>query len=86
MIFPTIHRNGTSREHLLGDFCKASIALDIAYEALKQTAPNGRDYYPQGAGVLCQATQEHLSRLKRLDEIKVEIDRLASHVDQEVPA
>ena len=49
MIYPTIHANGTTKERLLEAIEGASLALKIAEEKLAQTAPNGRDYYPQGA-------------------------------------
>jgi hypothetical protein len=48
MIYPTIHPNGTTKERLLETIEGASLALKIAEEKLEQTAPNGRDYYPQG--------------------------------------
>lgn len=76
MQLPTIHLNGTSKERLIESLCEASQALDLAYSALKQTAPNGRDYYPQGPDALTIATDEHIRRLLRLDGIKKEIDEL----------
>lgn len=81
MIVPTIHLNGTSKEQLLDDLGEASNALDAAYRALKECAPNGRDYYPQGAAALRQATEEHLDRLRRLDAIKAEVNALAVAID-----
>lgn len=77
MTLPTIHLNGTSKESLIDDLCTASDALNAAYEALKQTAPNGRDYYPQGPEAFAKAGGEHLDRLKRLNAIKKEIDDIA---------
>ena len=77
---PCIHLNGTSREGLLEALCNASNALNDAYSALKQTAPNGRDYYPLGAEAMEKATEEHMSRLRRLDEIKDEIDAIAQGI------
>ena len=76
MQLPTLHLNGTSGESLINALCEASSKLDDAYNALKQTAPNGRDYYPQGPEALTKATEEHRSRLRRLDAIKDEIDQL----------
>lgn len=74
MQIPCIHLNGTSRESLLNDLEAASTALDAAYEAMKRTAPNGRDYYPLGPQAIDTAVSEHMSRLRRLDAIKHEID------------
>ena len=82
MQLPTIHLNGTSKERLIEDLCHASHALDAAYDALRQTAPNGRDYYPQGPDALAKATDEHHRRLGRLDEIKKEVDELTLAVDR----
>lgn len=79
---PTIHLNGTSRERLLDGFMEASQAIEAAYQAIKQTAPNGRDYYPQGARAMEAAEAEHYSRLSRLDAIKKELDEMASAVSQ----
>lgn len=81
MTLPTIHLNGTSKERLVDALCDASNALNEAYEALKQTAPNGRDYYPQGNDALAAATSEHMDRLRRLDAIKDEVDQLAMAID-----
>ncbi len=82
MILPSIHSNGTSKDRLLLALTEASDALDTAYEMLKKTAPNGRDYYPQGPDALGMATAEHMDRLKRLDAVKSEIDALTVAIDQ----
>ena len=84
MIVPTIHLNGTGKERLIEPLCDASHALTDAYEALKQTAPNGRDYYPQGPDALRQATEEHHARLRKLDAIKAEIDALTLAIDDQL--
>lgn len=76
MQLPTIHLNGTSSERLIDALCDASAALDAAYVAIKQTAPNGRDYYPQGPDALRIATEEHSARLRAVDAVKAEIDQL----------
>lgn len=80
MQVPTVHLNGTSKDDLLKGLENASYCLTQAYEALKQTAPNGRDYYPQGNEALGKATEEHMDRLRRLDAINDEIDELAGEI------
>jgi len=80
MTVPTIHLNGTSKDSLIEGLCEASQSLNDAYDALKRTAPNGRDYYPQGPLALDAATDEHMGRLRRLDEIKREIDELTNAI------
>ncbi len=82
MQLPTIHSNGTSKGSLVVALSEASNALNIAYEKLKQTAPNGRDYYPQGSVAMNTAINEHQDRMKRLDEIKGEIDALTIAIDE----
>jgi len=82
MQLPCIHLNGTSKERLIESLCAASQALDLAYSALKQTAPNGRDYYPIGPGALERATAEHFGRLRKLDDVKKEIDEITVAIDR----
>ena len=82
MILPTIHLNGTSKSRLVESLCDASAAIEAAYRSLKQTAPNGRDYYPQGEKALEQATAEHFARLQKLDDVKQEVDRLTLAINE----
>lgn len=82
MQLPTIHKNGTGKVVLVGALLEASEALDLAYDALKATAPNGRDYYPQGAEAMRRATAEHVGRLERVAAVKREIDALMLAIDR----
>jgi len=77
---PEIHFNGTGKESLIESLCNASNALNDAYAALRQASPNGRDYYTQGPDAMERATREHLDRMKRLDEIKLEIDWMTCEI------
>lgn len=81
MQLPMIHLNGTSKESLIEGLCKASNAIEEAYQALKQTAPNGRDYYPLGSEAIRVAESEHMDRLRRLDGVKEEIDEMTRAID-----
>lgn len=74
---PMVHLNGTSKEHLLEVRDNAWHALAKAYDAVKSIAPNGRDYYPYGAGEFERATESHMSRLGRIQEV---IDELAAEL------
>lgn len=76
MTLPTIHLNGTSRDGLVSPLVAASDAIAVAFDALKQTYPNGRDYYPQGPDAIRRATEEYMARLHRLDSVKAEIDSI----------
>lgn len=82
MIVPTIHLNGTSKEALLDLLHEAGIAVNNATAAVMLTAPNGRDYYPQGPQAISQAIAEHDSRIKRLADIYDELANLYIAIDE----
>jgi len=79
LVLPVVHLNGTSREELMDQREKAWEAIGDAFEAVKQMAPNGRDYYPID-GLLEKAIEQHKRRLRTLqelqDELQEEIDRI----------
>lgn len=77
---PTIHRNGSSKQQLMEDLLTAMQAIDEAIKAVRQTSPNGRDYYPQGDDAFRTAGREHVERLKSLEKIKQELEELAMHI------
>lgn len=79
MMIPTIHLNGTSRDVLAAALEEAGSRLHDARDALAKTAPNGRDYYPQGAragrDAISWALDEHWARMHSLQAI---IDQIAA--------
>jgi len=77
MQLPLIHLNGTSRESLLDDACTACDAVRAAITALKDTAPNDRDYYPLVPDALRRAQDEYNSRAERLGSVLRELEELA---------
>lgn len=79
---PTVHMNGTPKQMLIDSLCVASQAIEAAYQAVKQTAPNGRDYYTQGAVAMEKAEAEHRERLRLLDKVKEEIDSMTVQIDK----
>jgi hypothetical protein len=81
LTLPTIHTNGTGKAQLIEALCDAGAALRAAIAALADTAPNGRDYYPQGDGALRAALQAHESRVQRVGEVRREIAELAEAID-----
>lgn len=81
MTTPTIHLNGTSKQELADGFELAYDALNAAYDAIKQTAPNGRDFYPQGEWVLSKAIGEHTSRLAQVELLMKEFEQLLEACD-----
>jgi len=74
---PSIHLNGTSKQELLEQQLVVMRALRDAIIALRAAAPHGRDYYPQGAGTIDRALEEHSRRLDKLHAIHAEIGGLA---------
>ena len=82
MTTPTIHLNGTPRERLIDALCDAGGAVSAAIGAVRYTAPNGRDYYPQGPEAIGTATAEHLVRLAKLQTVLDELQALALAIDE----
>lgn len=78
---PTIHHNGTSRDALLKGYIDAAEAIRDALKLVAQTAPNGRDYYPQGNTAILDAQREHKARLKMLMEVYRELSEMIDAVD-----
>jgi len=74
---PTIHINGTSRQDLVEQYVNARSALHEAIRAMQATAPNGRDYYPQGLQAIHEASSEHQERLYKLEVMAGEMFDLA---------
>ena len=83
---PTIHLNGSSGEELAARLEAAGAALFSAREALALTAPNARDYYPQGPDAHGRARREHDARARRLLEVQEELVQLHEHVVAAVDA
>ena len=75
-VFPTIHLNGTSKEALVDAYLDARWAILDAMEKLGYTAPNGRDYHPQGNSAFSAALEEHRSRLLRLNDVAKELEAI----------
>jgi len=64
----------------LGDAINAMDALRTAIEALDKTAPNGRDYYPQGGDALGLAFGEYLLRRDSLCNVLKELEQIAEYL------
>lgn len=86
MLVPTVHLNGTSAENLIRPLIEARRALRHALQAVDETAPNGRDYYPQGDDAIGVATREHLRRLDRIQAVSRELDELLEGVQEQADA
>lgn len=79
---PRIHLNGTSRESLEEQYEKALQVLGLAIDALGETSPNARDYYPIDSGAFSRARGEHASRVRRLREVQGELYWLRESLDE----
>jgi hypothetical protein len=77
---PTIHLNGSGRQHLLDGYSNARDKVRELESALMAAAPNGRDYYPQGESAIGRAIAEHCSRLDRLRALDAELAELQQAV------
>lgn len=75
--FPTVHMNGTSRKELMAQYTGAMSAVRDAIEVLRQTVPNGRDYYPQGPDAILEASKAHRARVARLQATHDELEEIA---------
>jgi hypothetical protein len=56
---PSIHLNGSGREHLVEQYCEQYNAIMAAVRILDGTGPNARDYYIQSAGAFEAARDQH---------------------------
>lgn len=83
LAIPSVHANGTSKGALIQQLSDAWDALEAARTALRQAAPNGRDYYPQGPDAIEQATAQHLDRLRRIDGVQDELQEMMRMIDEQ---
>lgn len=81
---PGLHLNGSDGPALLQALVAAEHAVHLAGDALAETTPHGRDYYPQGEAAYPQARAEHVDRSKRLDSVREELAALARAVQQQI--
>lgn len=82
MMVPTIHLNGARCDDLFTALLNAREAIRKAVEAVAETAPNDRDYYPQGPEAARRAIAEHRSRLERLQAVHEELGTIAEAIEQ----
>jgi hypothetical protein len=82
VVVPTVHLNGSSGSVLAERIKAAHGAISLAMEALAETAPNARDYYPQGDAAFAEADLEHRYRAQRLRDISVELIAIHEAISQ----
>jgi hypothetical protein len=83
MIAPTVHLNGTSKADLLAGYRKALDAFEVLIDAMKEIAPNGRDYYPQSPEAIYEAMEDHTYRFVQIRHIKSQIEAIAKKVSEQ---
>lgn len=79
---PIVHLNGTSKEYLQEQIEAAYSALNAAYDVLKKTAPNGRDYYPLGPDAMKRAQDQHTNRLIRISNTLTELETIQTLIEK----
>jgi len=80
LAIPHIHSNGTSRDVLVDDLCDAMNAIGDALNAIRDTAPNRRDYYTLPPVVWENAVAQHKARMDKLREVLNELEAIAEAV------
>lgn len=81
MMIPTIHMNGDRLETLVQGYRDALEALGLAIEKVLETAPNGRNFYPQGDDAIHRAIEEHHERVHKLAEVRSDIEKIIIGMD-----
>ena len=84
LLVPAVHLNGTGEKSLLDSIEKAHHAAREAYDALRETAPNGRDYYVYSPEAYDRARTEYLDRMTAIDSVIQELEALAIGIQDRV--
>jgi hypothetical protein len=83
---PTIHPNGSSAEQLQDGYHEISDALYKALSAMADNGPDARDYYTQGDEACREASREHEARMRKVQEVRAEIVRIQTAIEEQVTA
>lgn len=76
IMVPTVHMNGDTRQELERINRAAYDAACRLIDALCESAPNGRNMYPQGPEAMGKAVAQHRGRLARAEGIKAELEEI----------
>jgi recombinational DNA repair ATPase RecF len=79
-IVPIIHLNGSGKQNLMEARQGLCHALREAERALREMAPNGRDYYPVD-GLFEKAVAQHRQRQQTLQRLLAEIEAEMEMID-----
>lgn len=80
---PFIHLNGSSAKRLAEDYDKVVGLLRQAHQAMSETAPNARDYYPERVSYFETARQEHIARMLAVSAALTDYVALRDHAEGE---
>ena len=82
IITPIIHLNGDRRETLQNKLEAAYAAVCAAMDALRQCAPNGRNFYPE-PGRMSKAETQHQARMEHLGAVYRSLEAESIQIDKE---
>lgn len=77
MTYPTVHLNGTGADTLIEGYAEAAAKVREAIEAVNRIEFHRRDYYVQPSGAWEKAVEEHDNRLRKLREVRDELEEIA---------
>jgi len=77
LTIPAVHLEGTNKAEMLGALDRAHDACSRAYRALKDTAPDKRDYAICGPNAYWYAREEYLQRRRAIDSVRRELNKIA---------
>ena len=83
VVVPIIHMNGDNPRTLVVALEDTFDAVSHAIEALRQTAPNGRNFYPQ-PGLMDEAIAQHNTRMRRLQEVRDSLEAEAMAIQKHI--
>lgn len=86
MQFPQVTVNGTDKDTLRDNYLRAVNAADNLLVALRECAPHARDFGVGGRGDLYVAIEEHLTRVRAVEDVRRDLDMLAFWVIDNGPA
>ena len=79
IVTPIVNLNGTSRPALIGQCLAAVRGLQVAFHAICDAAPHGRDY-PGDAERFRRATELHNARLKAIEAMIAEYTAIGTAI------
>jgi hypothetical protein len=82
---PSIHSNGTASHVLVDKYMQVLDTTNAAIAALSAAAPNARDYYPQGDGVIYEAFKIHEEHMKALIKLNLEAEAIIIAIQDNTP-